>query len=471
MKTPLEKQLEKAYQIFNKDHERLREKLVNSVKAPKIEPEPEREHIPERRSSGPSMGEIIMDSRIFKIAAGIIIFGIVAIALKVFTGSNSISSVAFAEVLDQIHNKSYTFDLTTSFEGQSQHTGKCMILQPGLMRYDDPELMGRFTSISNLRTDESIVIYHGQKTVIDMKEFRKAQGMPDEDGPIDMLINPIENLWNLQDGTQISLGEKEIDGVSAIGFKVKQQNNSYSSDIVVWANSKNGIPIRVEITRYNPKDPSESATQVMSNFILDVELDPELFSMKIPEGYTLAYQNSLKETIQRTDSTSEADKIQQSIEFWNNGNQDKAIETLLSVDWSQPFKFSEQMYFFYLKEKEFAQLKLDEQQKVRQELVNMSNQVRDLCLKIWEDAQTAISNQQYEKAEKYLITTLEFGRLINRDPEITLNVKMIGYAIQQKTLSEMVKLYTTTGETEKQQQAQENLDKISVERENVIQSL
>ncbi|MBN2590596.1 MAG: hypothetical protein JXA96_12100 [Sedimentisphaerales bacterium] len=473
MKEPLEKQLENAYKIFKNDHERLREKLMDSIDKPQMEyePEPEQSLVAKRKSSGPSLGEIIMDSRIFKIAAGIIIVGIVAIALKIFTGTNTVTSVAFGDVLKQIHGKSYTFDITTIVEGETQSGGKSMMLQPGLARFDNSQIAGGITSIANYNTKESFLIYHGQKVAMKLSEIPGTENIPEDTSPLLIFTNPIENLWNLQDGTQTSLGEKEIDGQPVIGFKVKQEKENYSGDVVVWANSQTGTPIIVEINLYNPEDSSESITMIFDNFNLDVELDPELFSMKTPEGYTLAYQNTLDETVSTAELTPEADKIQQSIELWSSDQEDKAVETLLSVDWTQPFDFSGDMYFFYLKEKEYVQLKQEDQQKVSQEIMDMSSLIRKLCFKIWEDAQAAITNKEYETAEKYLTTTLELGRLINRDPEITLNVKMIAHALIQKSLSEMEKLYQATGEQEKLQKAQQEMQEIKAEHDRMVEQI
>lgn len=468
MKTPLEKQLEQAYQIFNKDHEHLREKILNSVTRQQVEPEPEKKDFPVHKNSGPSLGEIVMKNKILKIAAGIIIAGIIAIALKFFTGTGTVTSIAFGEVLNQIHSRSYTFDVTTISEGKTQGAGKCMILQPGLMRYDTPDLMGGFTSIANLNTNESIIIFHGQKTVINMKEYLKTQGITNEFGPLTMFSNPVENLWNLQDGTQTSLGEKEIDGQNATGFKVHQEDEKYPSDIIVWANNKTGAPIRVEINFYNPENPSESMNEVMSNFNLNATLDEKLFSMKPPEGYTMAYQKTLEDTVQKGELTPEAKKIQESIKLWSSGEQDKAISTILSVDWTQNFNFTGDMYLLSMTEKGYVQLKPDDQQKVIEEINKTGGQIRQLCLKLWTEAQEAVTKQDYAKAEKYLTTTLEFGRMINRNSEIALTVKLIGYALQQKSLTEMTNLYKISGQQEKLQQAQENLEKIKTERETTV---
>ncbi len=469
MKEPLEKQLEKAYQIFNKDHEHLRENVMDSIIKPQIEyePEPEQSFVPKCKSSCPSLGEIIMDSRIFKIAAAIIIVGIVAISLKVFTGTSSISSVAFGDVLKQIRSKSYTFDMKMIRDGQSQGVNKCMMLQPGLARFDAVGLMGGITTISNFVSGESIVIFHGQKTVINMKEYLKIQGIDQQEiGPLDVFLNPVENLWNLHDGTEKPLGEKDIDNQNAVGFEVHQEDENYISDIVVWANSETGVPVRVEVILYNPQNNSESLTMVMDKFNLDVELAPELFSMEPPEGYTMAYQNALDETIQEVESTPEVDKIQQCIELWSDGEEDKAIETLLNVDWSEPFKFSGDMYLFYWKETDFVMLKQEDQQVVVQKILDTSSLLRKMCFKIWEDAQTEISNQKYSEAEQYLTVILELGRLINRDPELTYIAQMVGHAIIKKSLTEMGNLYAETGEQDKWQQIQKDIKEIDTEIES-----
>ncbi len=66
------------------------------------------------------------------------------------------------------------------------------------------------------------MIIHGQKTVMNLKDIPEIGENAQDIGPFAMFLNPIENLWNLQDGTETVLEEKEIDGQSAIGFKVAQ---------------------------------------------------------------------------------------------------------------------------------------------------------------------------------------------------------------------------------------------------------
>lgn len=469
MKELLEKQLENAYKIFKNDHERLRKNMIDSIREQQVEyePEPEQTIVPNRKSSGPSIGEIIMNNRIFKIAAGIIIVGIIAITLKILTGTNTVASIAFGDVLEHIHGKSYTFDMSFVGEDQVQGTNKCMMLQPGIVRIDTPEIWGGITSLSNFNTGDRVMIIHGQKTVMNLKDIPEIGENAQDIGPFAMLANPIENLWNLQDGTETVLEKKEIDGQSVIGFKVAQNSEEYPGDIIVWANSETGCPIRVEINLYNPENTSEAVTILLNNFDLDVELDPALFSMDIPEGYTMAYQKTLDETVQENKLTLEAGKIEQSIKLWSSGDQDKAVELLLNIDWTQTFDFSGDMYFFYLKEKEYVRLKQEDQQKVSQEIMDMSTQLRNLCRKVWELSEAAVTQGNYETSEKYLTTTLELGKLINRDPELAYTPQMIGHALIKKSLTESEKLYKASNNQEKLQQTQNGITEIDSEIENL----
>ncbi|MFQ6036663.1 MAG: outer membrane lipoprotein carrier protein LolA, partial [Sedimentisphaerales bacterium] len=351
MKIPLEKQLEEVYQIFNKDHARLRRQLLDSVSEPKAE---FRQIEPPQRSGSSFGGRIIM-SRAIKIAAGIILIGIIAVGIRHFTGSKISTSVAFGQVLRQIQNSSYTFDLTTVAEGEASPAAKGMVLRTGRLRIDAPQVMGGVSTIADISTKKYLLLFHGQKTA--MTEIPGAENVPDGAGPFTLFTNPVENLWNLRDGTEKSLGEKEIDGQPAVGFQVQQDEQEYHCEIVVWAHAETGSPIRVEITISNPDDSSQSMTMVMSQFRLDVELDEELFSLEPPPGYTLAYQKTLQETLTPTESTPQAQKIEQSIALWSRGKEDEAVETLLSADWTKPIEFSDRMYLFSLTEKGYVALK------------------------------------------------------------------------------------------------------------------
>lgn len=80
-----------------------------------------------------------------------------------------------------------------------------------------------------------------------------------------------------------SLGSKQLDGRSVEGFYLE----STITPLTLWADSKTKLPVRIEFTMIGP--PKTEA--VMTNFEFNIELDESLFSIEIPEGYTVADVN------------------------------------------------------------------------------------------------------------------------------------------------------------------------------------
>ena len=78
-----------------------------------------------------------------------------------------------------------------------------------------------------------------------------------------------------------SLGKKEIDGGLAIGYRT----HSNLVDQTFWADPQTARLVRVEFNY-----PGGSGHGVMNNFRYDMELDPSLFSLEPPAGYTVQTQ-------------------------------------------------------------------------------------------------------------------------------------------------------------------------------------
>ncbi len=75
-----------------------------------------------------------------------------------------------------------------------------------------------------------------------------------------------------------SLGKKEIDGQTVVGFRT----HSNLADQAFWADPQTARLVRVEVDYAGG-----SGHGVMSNFRYDMELDPSLFSLEPPAGYTV----------------------------------------------------------------------------------------------------------------------------------------------------------------------------------------
>ena len=78
------------------------------------------------------------------------------------------------------------------------------------------------------------------------------------------------------------LGESEIDGQRVVGFRVRSKGMVTS----LWGDPKTGLPVRAEMTMavYS------NAKTTLSDFEFNVDLDPSLFSVEPPAGYTVQSQ-------------------------------------------------------------------------------------------------------------------------------------------------------------------------------------
>jgi hypothetical protein len=77
-----------------------------------------------------------------------------------------------------------------------------------------------------------------------------------------------------------SLGEKEIGGCKAIGYRFVSPDTT----VTLWGNPKSGVPI--QIVREWKKDHS-TGTETFSDIVLNPELDKSLFDLAVPKGYAV----------------------------------------------------------------------------------------------------------------------------------------------------------------------------------------
>ena len=152
-----------------------------------------------------------MRSRMTKLAAAAVIIIAVLIGINQFGGSIDGAGVAFAEVLEHIRTSNYTFDLTVLTEDQASNTGQAMVLEPGRVRLNWAVGLGKVSSIIDISEGKSLLLFHQFKT----GQIREVPTPGKDDGAggiFALCTKPIENLWDLRNGTEEELGEKEIDG-------------------------------------------------------------------------------------------------------------------------------------------------------------------------------------------------------------------------------------------------------------------
>ncbi|MCK5000489.1 MAG: hypothetical protein KAS23_13185, partial [Anaerohalosphaera sp.] len=90
----------------------------------------------------------------------------------------------------------------------------------------------------------------------------------------------IKLIRNIADGVQDNpdfapdnIGEKVIDGHTAVGFKVDEH-------LVIWADTETALPVRIELQLGMQRT-------VLKNFEFNFPLEASMTSMEVPEGYTL----------------------------------------------------------------------------------------------------------------------------------------------------------------------------------------
>ncbi|MHC4099261.1 MAG: hypothetical protein ACYSU3_24790, partial [Planctomycetota bacterium] len=206
---------------------------------------------------------------------------------------------------------------------------------------------------------------------------------------------------------------------------------------------------------------------IMNNFILDVEPDEKLFNLEVPEGYTLSQQWDLDELQPDAEPSAEAKKIVEMLELWPRGQKTKAVEILLGLDWAQPLEFGNEPYIFSITEKAYISLKFEDQKRAWDEVRAIAETVMQIVYEVLNLGQAAVSAQNYKEAERYFEAGLQLGKLLDRNPESMIMVRLVGIAVEKKTLNEMINLYTTTKNQEKLRDAEEQLRAAEAEKEEI----
>ena len=118
-------------------------------------------------------------------------------------------------------------------------------------------------------------------TVMDLKV--NMEGFPDEEGPFGRTFLGLRQLaLNAQSDKRADaepLGIEVIDGRRAVGFRIRHGHG----ETTIWADPKTSLPIRVERAYSGETEISI----VMTDFEIDPDLDESLFSLDVPEGYSV----------------------------------------------------------------------------------------------------------------------------------------------------------------------------------------
>ena len=220
-------------------------------------------------STKPTIGRIIMKSKITRFAAAAAIIIVAGIVLSLLGEGTP----TFAQVIEPILNaRTVVFDLIAG----EDETGPVIhdIIKDSRVR----------RTMSNMPTIMIIDLDDGRMLTLDPQA--KGAAYVDIKGPLQeatrsYLVLVREIVAKLKDHpewwTITELGEQEIDGQRAVGFHV----SGGDQQLTVWADPRMAVPIRIELRR------RQSVIAIFKNIEFDVPVDDSLVSMDVPAGYTL----------------------------------------------------------------------------------------------------------------------------------------------------------------------------------------
>jgi hypothetical protein len=402
----------------------------------------------------------IMKSKMTKaaIAATIVL---AAIGVFGYFGKDG-TSTAFAKTL-ALMQQSYTckLSITTTEEGKAASTADAnlAVLEPGRVRAEWTCQFGRIDTVCDLTNGKSMMLFPARKAGVINGEGDIGQA---EGGIFATFTQPMENLWNLKDGSQTGAGSQEIEGRQAVGYRIVQDGKEFRHDITIWADSSSGEPVLVEAVLTAMDGKPAGMHWTMKDFHFGVQLAREDFSLEVPAGYTLAHSRDVNDLGGPLKASDEATNVGSVLSLWADGRKEDAITTLLTINWSSPMEFGRKPYIFGMTEKDFISLDSRSQQKVIDDVQESGRAVKEIVTEVQRLAAEATQRQDYNIAEKYLAGAMGLGRVMDHDQRMVI-VRLIGAAVEKKALGAMVELYTASQDQQKLKAANEQLEALNAQ--------
>jgi outer membrane lipoprotein-sorting protein len=210
-------------------------------------------------------------ARLLAVAACLAIFA----ALLLIPGQQPAAQAfhTFAAALVDAH--SLTFQMEVKVEGQPPQTARSSYLAPGKMRNETKGVV----SVIDIPAGKIVALLPEQKiaTVMNMKNRPAAPDKPTVNDVFEQLRQLLSKSRDSKADEFQRLGEKEIDGHKAVGFR----HASPLQVVTLWGDPASGLPVLVE-TAWSGVPRTEAK---MSHFKFDPELQPSLFDTTPPAGY------------------------------------------------------------------------------------------------------------------------------------------------------------------------------------------
>lgn len=266
------------------------------------------------------IGETKMRRRVFRTTA--VAASLVLATVAWYRAGGQVSSVAFADVVEGLRaTRTVRYHAESESPEMGTRTCNVWIVEPDQARFE-------YVEDGPSEPDNVAIVDLAEGIVLSLNHERKQAtflSLRTDVGSSWLHIRELEplhtlrNLHDIDETTAESLGEQEIDGVLAVGFRLVDPQHNETTD--VWADVETRLPIRIERTGNRPygaligvgatkevtaeeieelpvgtiealqaRRDEETSRQPMSrvvitNIVFDLELDESLFSLTPPDGY------------------------------------------------------------------------------------------------------------------------------------------------------------------------------------------
>jgi outer membrane lipoprotein-sorting protein len=193
-----------------------------------------------------------------------------------FVPGRQSTAQAFSKLAEKLVTaKTASFEMVVAAEGQPKQTAQAYYLAPGRFRQELKFI--NVVNISDLPAGKMVSIVPAAKQVMIMNIKGEAKSKKFV-GEFDRLRELLSNR-DAKDSRYERIGEKEIDGKRAVGFRY----DSPLGSTTLWGDPTTGNPVRIETVWTGV--PRTEVT--MTHFEMNVDLKDSLFDTTPPAGYNV----------------------------------------------------------------------------------------------------------------------------------------------------------------------------------------
>ena len=164
-----------------------------------------------------------------------------------------------------------------------------LILGRYLQRVEQDGAWGKRIDISNAETGEDVSLELATKTFT-RRKTQTVLGMKSGDKSVSSLKpRPEANFYSrfaaISTEKLTALPEKQLDGVTVVGFQDTEVNANFTAVRTFWINKSTQLPIQIDVVLTQAGIVIGGFSQ--SDFVFDAPLADTLFSTEPPAGYTV----------------------------------------------------------------------------------------------------------------------------------------------------------------------------------------